>query len=369
MPTEPTGDVDLMKGAGLTRSRKADHVRICLEEDVETGGTGLDCLRFVHRALPEANMADVNTGVRLLGRDLRMPLLINAMTGGYSEASKLNRDLAQAALRHGIGLGLGSMRAMIEDPALSETYQVRDVAPDILLLGNIGIPQLLMDEHGQILEAMEKIEVDAIAVHLNALQEAAQPEGETVFAGALDAIEAFAGESRWPILAKETGAGISRETAMALRKRGVEWVDVGGYGGTSFAAVEWHRSKEGTGRDLSGSLIGWGIPTAASLIEVASSTDMKVIASGGIRNGIDLAKCLALGAHCVGIASPILKALRRGGLDHLLRLYAHQLKSVMFLTGSRNVRELGCSELVLGGWLRRWAKDRGIEPSRFASRS
>jgi isopentenyl-diphosphate delta-isomerase len=358
-----------MKGAELTRSRKADHVRICLEEDVQTGGTGLDRIRFVHRALPEMNMAEVKTGVRVLGRDLKLPLIINAMTGGYPEARKLNRELAGAAARHGVGLGLGSMRAMIEDPALSDTYQVRDLAPDILLLGNIGIPQLLMDEHGPILEAMERIGVDAIAVHLNALQEATQPEGETVFAGALDAMEAFTSESRWPVLAKETGAGISRETALALQERGVRWVDVGGYGGTSFAAVEWHRSKEGTGRELSGSLVGWGIPTAASLIEVASSTDMRVIASGGIRDGIDVAKCLALGAQCAGVASPILKALKEGGVDALLRLYAHQLKSVMFLTGSRDLGELRRSDLVLGSWLRQWARDRGIDPSRFASRS
>lgn len=357
-----------MKGAELTRSRKADHVRICLDEDVETGGTGFDCIRFVHRALPETNMADVKTGVEVLGRELKLPLMINAMTGGYSEARGLNRELAVAAARHGVGLGLGSMRAMIEDPALSETYQVRDVAPDILLLGNIGIPQLLMEEHGPIVEAMENVGVDAIAIHLNALQEATQPEGEPVFAGALDAIEAFVRESGRPVLAKETGAGISRETAIALRERGIQWVDVGGYGGTSFAAVEWHRSREGTGRELSGSLIGWGIPTAASLVEVLCSTDMKVIASGGIRDGIDVAKSLALGALCAGVASPILKALREGRIDDLLHLYAHQLKSVMFLTGSKDIGELRRSELVLGDWLRQWVEDRGIEPRSFASR-
>jgi isopentenyl-diphosphate delta-isomerase len=294
-----------------TPSRKADHVRIALEEDVEMQGTGLECIRFLHDALPEIDRGEIDASVEIMGRHLKLPLMISAMTGGYKGADELNMSLARAAQNHGIAMGLGSMRAMIEDKALGETYSVRDVAPDILLLGNIGLPQLLSREFAPVFDAMERIGVDGVAVHLNALQEATMPEGETAFSGGLSAIKEFSSQSRWPVIAKETGAGISREVALALRGAGVQWVDVGGFGGTSFAAVESHRA-ESKGRALANSLGSWGIPTAASLIETASAGDLDVIASGGIRDGLDVAKCISLGARCAGMALPMLRALEKG---------------------------------------------------------
>ncbi len=348
-----------------TSSRKADHVRICLEEEVEVGGSGLDCVRFVHNPLPEIDRSEIDTSSKIMGKRLELPLLIGAMTGGYNGAGQLNRDLARAAQRHGIALGLGSMRAMIEDRSLDITYAVRDVAPDVLIIGNIGLPQLLSMESEPVFKAMEDIDVDAVAIHLNALQEATQPEGETTFARGLEAIKEFLGQSRWPVVVKETGAGISQEAAAALRNVGVEWLDIGGHGGTSFAAVESYRAKDALGKQLAESLSTWGIPTAASLIEVTRATDLKVIASGGLRNGLDVAKCVALGAKCAGMASPFLKALTKSEreLVTFVELVASQIIAAMFLTGSRNLEELRSSNLVVGGWLRNWLHDRGIDTS------
>jgi isopentenyl-diphosphate delta-isomerase len=293
------------------------------------------------------------------------------MTGGYAGARELNRSLARIAEEEGLGLGLGSMRAMVEDPGLAETYIVRDAAPNVLLIGNIGLPQLVGADFAPVLEAMERVEVDAIAVHLNALHEATQPEGETTFAGGLAAIDDFRTQSRWPVVVKETGGGIPREEALRLQDHGFEWVDIGGYGGTSFAAVEKHRAEDSMTKELAHSLSTWGIPTAASLLEVLSSTRLHVVASGGVRDGLDIAKCVAAGASCVGMASPMLKALK-GGEDELrsyIKLVRSQLVSAMFLTGSGTLGELRRAPLVIGSWLRNWVLDRGIDPASFAVRS
>ncbi len=354
-----------------TMSRKADHVRITLEENVEMEGTGLDCIRFIHTSLPEIDRSEIDMSSRIFGKSLKFPLMISAMTGGYNGATQVNRDLAEAAQRHGIALGLGSMRAMIEDSSLEETYAVREVAPDILLIGNIGLPQLVSSDFGPVFDAMEKIGVDAIAIHLNALQEATQPEGETTFSKGLAAIEEFASQSRWPVIAKETGGGISREAADSLHRAGIEWVDVAGFGGISFAAVESYRAGNCIGRLLADSLSTWGIPTAASLIEVVSCHGLSVIASGGIRNGLEAAKCISLGAEVVGMASPILKALTKGReeLERLINLVHNQIVAAMFLTGSTNIDDLQSTNLIVGGWLRNWLNDRGIDSSTFSRRS
>ncbi len=356
---------------GMISARKADHVRIALEEDVEAGSTGFDCVRFIHKALPELDRRDVDTSCSILGRRLSLPLMISAMTGGYEGAKEINRSLARVAQKEGIGLGLGSMRAMIEDGRLAETFQVRDLAPDVLLVGNIGLPQLLGLEFGPVFDAMERTEVDAVAIHLNPLHEATQPEGETSFSRGLSAIEEFRSQSRWPIVVKETGAGISREVAISLKEVGVEWVDVGGMGGTSFAAVEAQRAKDQVGKALADSLADWGMPTAASLVEVASLPRMNVIASGGIRSGLDLAKALSLGAKCAGTALPALKALWKGEaeLEKCVSLFRAQTKAVMFLTGSRDLDSLRRANVVIVGWLRGWLLDRGINVARFSRRS
>ena len=351
-----------------TVSRKADHVRICLESDVEAGDTGLDCIRFIHSPLPEVDREEVKASSDVMGRKLRLPIIINAMTGGYEGATEINRALATAAQEHGIGLGLGSMRAMVEDPGMAKTYMVRDVAPDILLLGNIGLPQLLSRDFESIFGAMENIGVDGIAIHLNALQEATQPEGETNFAGGIEVIREFSKKSRWPVVIKETGAGIPRETARSLERAGTEWLDVGGLGGTSFAAVESFRAENSIERNLASSFSQWGIPTAASLVEVRSSTELKLIASGGIRNGIDAAKCMALGADLAGFASPVLKALMSGEdeLNGFISLISRQFITSMFLSGSRNLNDLRESGIMITSWLRDWLLDRGIDVSQFS---
>lgn len=355
---------------GGIRTRKADHVRIVLEQDVEVGGSGLDCVRFVHRALPEIDREEIDTTACVLGKKLRMPLVIGAMTGGYPGATRINRSLAKAAQKHMIGLGLGSMRAMVEDASAWKTYAVRDVAPDALLIGNIGLPQLISLEFGPIFDAMEKVGVDAVAVHLNALHEATQPEGETGYARGLAAIQEFRSQCKWPIIVKETGAGISREVAASLQGAKIEWVDIAGLGGTSFAAVESHRATDPVGRMLADSLGDWGIPTAASVIEVVASTSLSVIASGGIRSGLDAAKCISLGARCVGIASPFLKAVKRGQgeVDKLAGLIHSQILASMFLTGSKSLDELRGASLVISGWLRDWMTDRGVDPLTFSRR-
>jgi len=351
-------------------SRKSDHVRITLEEDVEMGGTGLDCVRFVHRALPELNAGEIDTGVEIMGKCLDIPLMISAMTGGYEGAKRLNVALATAAQENGMAFGLGSMRAMIEHPSMSDTYCIRDVAPDVLIFGNIGLPQLLARKFDPILDAMEDVDADAVAVHLNALHEATQPEGDSIFSGGLAAIEDFSSSCSLPVVVKETGGGISKEVADSLLKVGIQWIDVGGYGGTSFAAVERHRSS-GPGAILAESLSSWGIPTAASVAEVVQTEGLRTIASGGIRDGLDAAKCLSLGAECAGMASPFLKALEEGKdrLAVFIELLRRQITSAMLLTGSENVGELRRSDLVLGGWLRNWLEDRGIDPASFSNRS
>ncbi len=353
-----------------TQARKADHVRIVSEKDVEGGRSGFECVRFVHRALPEIDRKDIETTACVLGKKLEMPLIINAMTGGYPGAARINRALAKVAQEHGIGFGLGSMRAMVEDESVLRTYAVRDLAPDVLLVGNIGLPQLTSFEFAPIMDAMEKVGVDAVAVHLNPLHESTQPEGETAYARGLAAIREFMSQSRWPIIVKETGAGISMDVARSLESAGVEWVDVGGLGGTSFAAVESYRATDPVGRMLADSLRDWGIPTAASLVEVVCSTTLNVIASGGIRSGLDAAKSISLGARCVGVASPFLRALRRGKreVDRYVRLFHSQMVASMFLTGSKSLDELRDASLVLSGWLRDWLTDRGADPSRFSRR-
>ncbi|MBU7004884.1 MAG: type 2 isopentenyl-diphosphate Delta-isomerase [Theionarchaea archaeon] len=353
---------------GKTVSRKADHVRICLEEDVEVGETGLDCIRLVHIPLPEVDCSEISTSCEAMGRSLKAPILINAMTGGYDGANEINMSLARAAQNHGIGLGLGSMRAMIENRDMTRTYDVRDIAPDILLLGNIGIPQLLDDSFEPVFDAMERIGVDGIAVHMNALQEATMPEGETDFAGGLQALSEFSKQSKWPVVAKETGAGVPRETAIRIEEAGIEWLDIGGFGGTSFSAVESHRAKTPSDRGLATSFCQWGIPTAASLFEARSSTNLRIIASGGIRSGLDVAKCMSMGADLVGSASPFLKALTRGEeeLSALIELMKTELVTAMFLTGSGTLPEFRQSRIVISSWLRSWLKDRGLDVSRFA---
>jgi isopentenyl-diphosphate delta-isomerase len=297
-----------------TESRKADHIRICLEEDVQGRGitSGFERYRFVHQALPEINLSDVDTSLELWGRRLKVPLLISSMTGGAPRAQEINRNLALAAQELGIAMGVGSQRAALQNPGLAPTYQVRQLAPDIPLFANIGAVQLNytygVDECRR---AVDMIEADALILHLNALQEAVQPEGDTNFAGLADKIARVCKEVGVPVIAKEVGWGISMDAARLLWEAGVSAIDVAGAGGTSWSQVELYRIPTDRGRLVAEAFTGWGIPTAASLLEVQKAgvpSGGRLFASGGIRNGIDAAKALALGADLVGMARPFLKA-------------------------------------------------------------
>lgn len=301
----------------FTSSRKLDHLRICRDEDIESGFTGFEDIRLVHNALPDTDMDRLDLGTVFLGRRLGSPLFISAMTGGHPETRQVNAVLAEAAQEFSLGIGVGSQRAGIEHPELADTFSiVRDTAPDAFIVGNLGIIQVRDHGIGWVEEAVSMIDADAIAIHLNFLQEAIQPEGDHDATGCLDALREICRELPVPVIVKETGCGISYETARDCFGAGAAAIDIGGFGGSSWAVIESHRAKNGNepaGNRLSdlGKLFGeWGIPTAVSLHEVASCGG-PVIASGGLRTGIDIAKSLAMGASLGGMALPLLKQIGR----------------------------------------------------------
>ncbi|RPI26536.1 MAG: type 2 isopentenyl-diphosphate Delta-isomerase, partial [Chloroflexota bacterium] len=279
--------------------RKAGHIRINLEEDVSSGlTTGLEHYRFIHQALPELNLDEVDLSQVIFGKRLNAPILISSMTGGTPEAAAINRVLASAAQETRVAMGLGSQRAAIEHPDLADTYRVRKEAPDVLLFANLGAVQL---NYGygveQCQRAVDMIEADALILHLNALQEAVQPEGNTRFGGLLKKIEAVCRALPVPVIAKEVGWGFSEQAARQLSEAGVAAIDIAGAGGTSWSQVEMHRAENESQRRLAAAFLEWGVPTADSILQVRKAApDMLIFASGGIRTGIDIAKCIALGA-------------------------------------------------------------------------
>lgn len=329
----------------VTETRKADHIRINLEEDVRSGlTTGLERYRFLHQALPELNLAEVDTRVTVFGKTLNAPLLISSMTGGTARAGELNRTLAAAAQQTGIALGLGSQRAALEDPTLAPTFQIRSVAPDVLLFANLGAVQL---NYGYTIDhcrrAVDMIEADALILHLNALQEAVQPEGDANFAGLLKKIEAVCRALDMPVIAKEVGWGISTEAASALARAGVAAIDVAGAGGTSWSQVEMHRAQTESQKRVAAAFIDWGLPTAESIENVRRATpQMKIIASGGLRDGVEVSKCLALGASLGGLASPFLKAAAQStdAVVETIGELAREIRITMFAVGAGNIARL-----------------------------
>jgi isopentenyl-diphosphate delta-isomerase len=332
-----------MKKVASTASRKADHIRINLEEDVQSGiDNGLGKFRFPHEALPEFDLADVDLGTVFFQRALRAPILISSMTGGTRQARSINRALALAARRTGAAMALGSLRSAIEDPDLADTFRVRDVAPEILLMANLGAVQL---NHGYTVDhcrrAVDLVQADALILHLNPLQEALQPEGEAVFAGLLQKIEAVCRTLPVPVVVKEVGWGISGPTARRLVSAGVAAIDVAGAGGTSWSQVEKHRHRNEHSARLASSFVDWGIPTAQALIDCRSALPrIPLIASGGIRTGVEAAKCIALGAQMVGIAGPLLQAAVKGedAATTVLQRLVAEMRITMFAAG---VRDLG----------------------------
>lgn len=325
-----------------TAARKAEHLRICLSDDVNGAvTTGLERYTFTHQALPELDREAIDLGTELFGYSLSAPLVVSGMTGGVPEAAALNRRLAEAAQQLGIAMGVGSQRAMLEDPALAETYGVRNFAPDVLLFANLGAVQL---NYGygprECREAVEAIGADALVLHLNPLQEALQPEGNTNFSGLLDKISKVCRELPAPVIIKEVGGGISGETAARLAAAGVRGIDTAGAGGTSWSRIEGRRGGEAVKAAAFG---GWGIPTAESIRSIRNEEpDITVIASGGIRTGLDVAKCLALGADSCGIGLPLLRqaAGSTEAVVTALEEIIDVLRTVMFCTGTGTIQRL-----------------------------
>jgi isopentenyl-diphosphate delta-isomerase len=327
-----------MKKVTKTSSRKADHIRINLEEEVSSRlTTGLERYSFVHEALPEINLSDITISQPLFGKTLHSPLIISSMTGGTEEARKINLNLAQAAERTGIAMGVGSQRAAIENPSLAPSFQIRSAAPTAILFANLGAIQLnygySLDECKQ---AVDMIEADALILHLNSIQEAVQPEGDTNFKGLLSRIAEVCSKISVPVIAKEVGWGFSAKTARALFEAGITAIDIAGAGGTSWSQVEMYRAKTPAQKRLAEIFIDWGIPTAESIIQVREEVpDLIIFASGGLRSGMDIAKTIALGAIAGGMASPFLKAAVESS-EHVINLInelSHQIKVSLFGAG------------------------------------
>jgi isopentenyl-diphosphate delta-isomerase len=349
-----------MPDADEVSRRKTDHLELALHGPVgfEQTTTLLECVTLLHDSLPELALAEVELGVRWLGKPLRAPLLIAAMTGGTDRACGINRELAAIAERRGYAFGLGSQRPMLEVPERISSFDVRSVAPTALVLGNIGGVQAARTELGRLQELVGSIGADALCVHLNPAQEVAQPGGDADFRGVLDCLGRLTEELGVPVIAKETGCGISPSVARRLRSVGVRHVDVSGAGGTSWVAVEAERA-EASQRALGDRFREWGIPTAAAVAFCASEGFESVVASGGIAHGLDAARALSLGATVAGAARPVLQALERGGpagAEAYLELMERELRTAMLLTASARVADLRRAGRFIAEPLRSWLR-------------
>jgi isopentenyl-diphosphate delta-isomerase len=335
-----------------TPSRKAEHLRINIEEDVNAKGidAGFDSYWFRHRALPGIDLREVDCTRSFLGRKLGAPLLISCMTGGTPEATRINRCLARVAARFGLAMGLGSGRALLESPHTLESFDVRDDAPDILLFANLGAVQLNKGYDAvACTRLVEMLRADALVLHLNPLQEALQPEGDTNFRGLIGRIAAVCADVKFPIVVKEVGWGIGPTDVRALFDAGAAAVDVAGAGGTSWSEVERYRISEPWRARVAAAFADWGIPSAKALVEARSAAPGRLlIASGGLRSGVDVAKAIALGADLAGIAGPFVRAADQGpeAAETLAREYLEALRIAMFCAGARTLEELRHSALT-----------------------
>lgn len=357
--------------------RKVDHIKICLEENVQARRTttGFKDVFLVHKALPEIERDKIDLSTTVFNHDLSAPLLVGAMTGGTAKALKINAAIAEAVEELGLGMGVGSQRVAIEDPKLEGSFTIaREKAPTAFLVANIGGPQLV-GGYGvkEAKKAVEMLEANALAIHLNPLQEAVQPEGETNYLGVFNKIGEIAQALEVPVIVKETGAGIAAEEAKMLEEAGVAGIDVAGVGGTSWAAVEHHRAKrlqDEFRQRLGETFWDWGIPTAVSLVEVVQSIHLPVIASGGIRYGTDVAKSLALGASLASMALPILQSATKGPKEvkKTLQFMVEELRNAMFLVGAESIQKLQKAPVVLTGKTAEWLRMRGFQPELYARR-
>ncbi len=343
-----------MKKVAPIEERKADHIKINLEKDVKSGlDSGLERYRFRHEALPELNLAQINTTLSLFQRAISAPILISSMTGGTSHAGAINRRLAEAAQECKIAMGVGSQRAALEHPNQAASFKIRALAPDIPLFANLGAVQL---NYGygpdECRRAIDMIQADALYLHLNALQEAVQAGGDTNFAGLAKKIEKICVQLEIPVIIKEVGWGISAKTAKILAECGVRAIDVAGAGGTSWSQVEMHRASDKFNRSLAASFIGWGIPSAESIQQVRQGApNMTIFASGGLKDGLDIAKSIALGATLGGMAGPFLKAaaISTENVIETIHLTTRQIQIAMFATGTGMLKDLTGEKLVKVG--------------------
>jgi len=340
-----------MRKVTKTSSRKADHIRINLEEEVSSHlTTGLEYYHFVHEALPDFNLSEINLSQELFGKILQSPIIISSMTGGTDEAGIINANLARAAESAGIAMGVGSQRAAIEKPSLAPSFQIRSLAPTTILFANLGAIQL---NYGFTVsacqQAVDMLEADALILHLNSLQEAVQPEGDTNFKGLLKKIEAVCSKIEVPVIAKEVGWGFSGKTASRLASAGIKAIDIAGAGGTSWSQVEMYRAQNPAQARLAGSFIDWGIPTSESILMVKEAApELIIFSSGGLRSGIDIAKSISLGAVAGGMAGPFLKAATQSldEVTNLIQEISRQISVCMFGAGAQNLIDLKNTQLI-----------------------
>lgn len=329
-----------------TQNRKADHIRICLEEDVQFQQvtTGLERYRFTHCCLPECDRTDIDISTNFLGKNLNAPLLISSMTGGTERAGIINRRLAEIAQQYKLAMGVGSQRVALEKPQVADTFAIRKYAPDVLLFANLGVVQLNyqcgVDECLRIIDILE---ADALILHINPLQEFIQPRGDTNFRGLFDKISNLCSKLPVPVIAKEVGNGISAVMAEKLISVGVQAIDVAGAGGTSWALVESERAETPLQRRLGRTFADWGLPTAECITSIrAQFPQIPLIASGGLRHGLDVAKAIALGADIAGLAMPFLQAadVSETALQELTEVLIAEITTVLFCTGNRTLSQL-----------------------------
>lgn len=343
--------------------RKDDHLDLAARGDVgfHQTTTLFEAIRFVHDALPELCVDEIDTSQKVLGKVLRAPILIAGMTGGTERACSINRELAKLAEARGYAFGLGSQRAMYKDPEVGASYQVRDVAPEALLLGNIGLVQATSMRTDEVAELARAVGADALCLHLNPAQEAVQAGGDRDFRGGIASIARLVRELPVPVVIKETGCGISSTVARRLRAAGVRHVDVSGAGGTSWVAVETQRA-DASRRGLGETFWEWGIPTAASVALCNGHGFDTIFATGGVATGLDVAKAIALGAHAAGLARPVLKALESGGAAEATALFDRieaELRTAMLLVGARDLDALRRAPRVVSAELSAWTSQAG----------
>jgi isopentenyl-diphosphate delta-isomerase len=349
-------------GDSKIAQRKSDHLALAASGEVEfrAQSTLLEHVHLIHQALPERSLSEIDLTTELCGRTLAAPVVVSGMTGGTAEAGALNRDLARAAEDLGLAFGLGSQRAMALHPELAATFQVRDAAPSVFLFGNLGVVQARDMGVPAVRELLRTVDANALCVHLNPAMELVQDGGDRDFRGALDTIKSLVQELPVPVIAKETGCGLSAQAARALKAAGVRTVDVSGAGGTSWVAVEARRATRGSGAEsLGNELWDWGIPTAVS-IAMCAREGLEIIATGGLRTGSDVARAIALGAGAGGLAAPVLRAHRLGGYA-AVRAYLEEvtttLRTLVLLCGCGHARDLASAPRVLTDPLRQWLAD------------